>query len=302
MRLNISEKLGLKISGHKDIDFVDVNIHHDTKLFLDPCLVECCDDVFSQDCSRAISDYFEKLYFVFAEDIQWEALKHFAHLGERNEAKMGYGNGRNGKAKTAEGMRDTLSDLSRFIQSGLPLERAIDIPLLMPRFAEDCMSDMIMNILYKHLSEYTIRQCGMYGIPTARSTKGHHYWNCEEHCWDIYDGESLIVDGEVVLLIPKRFVCQRLHCSTQHFFMSKIAPLIQKRDTVVFDGKEIRPNKQEVKASECRKYGSLLDATREYTVEIPHLLAEYHQDIVKRYEGRCLSDEWLDKYIYSTVA
>ena len=67
---NISYKLGLEISGHNDIDFIDIDFYQDTLLFLDPCLIECCGDEFSQKCSRTISDYFKKLYLVFKENVQ----------------------------------------------------------------------------------------------------------------------------------------------------------------------------------------------------------------------------------------
>ena len=198
-------------------------------------------------------------------------------------------------------MRETLADLSYLIRYGIPIERAIDIALLMPRFAEDCMSDMLMNILYKHFSEYTVSQCRILGIPTTRSNKKRYYWDCEEHSWKLYEGESLMVDGEIIILIPKRYVCPRLYYSTQQFFMSKIAPMLQKRDLIVIDGKEQKPNKRDVKKAECKEHGSLLCAVIEHTRKNPKLLAEYHIDIPHNYSDRCLSDSYLDFLVYGTV-
>lgn len=298
---NISKKLGLNIAGHKDIDFVDINLNHDTTLFIDPCLIECQDDDFSKKCSDTITDYFQKMYSVFEKNVRHDIYLHLSHLGERNEARLGYGNGRNGKAKTAEGMRETLSDLSYLIQNGIPVERAIDIALLMPRFAEDCMSDMLMNILYKLFSEYTVQQCRILGIPTKRSNKKRYYWDCEEHIWKLYEGESLIINGEIIILVPKRYVCTRLYYSTQQFFMSKIAPMLQKRDAIVINGKEKKTNKQDVKKTECREHGSLLCAVIEHTRRNPRLLEEYHIDIPQNYAERCLSDSFLDFLVYGTL-
>ena len=296
---NISRRCGLKITGHKDIDFVDINVRRDTRLFVDPCLIESCGDAFSRECSSTIADYFGKLYAVFERGDRHEIYLHLSHLGERNEARLGYGNGRNGKAKTAEGMMETLSGIKDLIQSGLPMERAIDIPVLTPKFAEDCMSDMLMNILYKHLSEYTIEQCRKHGIPTAHARKNQYYWDGEEHCWKIYEGESLIVDGAVVLLIPKRYVHTRFYYSTGHFFMSKIAPFIQERDATTVAGKQKKPNKKQVRASECQRWGTLLAAALGNAKIRPSVLAEYHLDISKNYVGRRLSDSQLDAILYS---
>ena len=296
---SISKRLGLNVSGHKDIDFVDINLDRDTRLFLDPCLIECGKDALSQACNATIADYFGKLFTVIESGDESAILTHLAHLGERNEARLGYGNGRNGKAKTAYGMKETLSDLNALIQSGIPFTRAIDIPLLMPGFAEDCMSDMLMNILYKHLSEYTIEQCRKYGYPTTRASKRRYYWNGQEHKWAVYEGESLVVDGEVVLLIPKVYVCKRFYYSTAHFFLSKIAPMLQLRDKSVVNGKDIKPNKQIVRRNECILHGTLLQATRAHVKINQRLLVEYHQDIPGSYSGRCLSNEELDWFVYN---
>lgn len=295
---NISKKLGLNISGHQDIDFIDINLDQDTKLFLDPCLIECCEDDLSVQCNRTISDFFDGLYRAYKEGNQNNIRSHLTHVGERNEARLGYGTGLNGKAKTTEGMMETLADLKRLIQSGISLERAIDIPLFMPRFAEDCMSDMLMNILYKHFSEYTVEQCRKYGIPTASSTEQRHYWDSEEHCWKRYEGESLIVEGKIILLIPKRYICTRLYYSTGHFFMSQIAPKLQKRDAVIIDGKEKKPNKKEIKTLECGRHGSLLGAARENAITFPWVLTDYHLKMAENYSDRCLSDEELDYRVY----
>ena len=297
---HISTKMGLNISGHKDIDFIDVNHKRDTKLFLDPCLIECCDDHFSVQCNHTIADFFDGLYGAYKEGDQHKIYMHLLYVGERNEAKLGYGTGLNGKAKTTEGMMETLADLKHLIQSGISLERAIDIPLLTPRFAEDCMSDMLMNILYKHFSEYTLEQCRKYGVPTVRSTEERYYWDSEEHCWKCYDGESLMVDGKIILLIPKRYICTRLYYSTGHFFMSQIAPHLQRRDTIVVDGKEQKPSKKDIRKFECQKHGSILSATCENAQLFPWVLSDYHFEMSRNYSDRCLSDEELDRIVYYT--
>ena len=299
VKCHFSEKFDLKISGHSDIDFIDIDLNNDTALFIDPCHIESQSDAFSKSCATTVTDYFNMMYSVFESSNRDAILEHLSHLGERNEARLGYGNGTNGKAKTPEGMAETLSDFILLVKSGFPIEKPIDIPLLMPRFAEDCMSDMLMNILYKQFSEYTLEQCRIYGLPTTRSKKKRYYWDSQEHRWKIYEGESLVVDGQIIILVPKRYICTRLYCSTEQFFMFKIAPMLQKRDAVVINGKEKKPNKQDVKKSECKKYGSLLCAVIEHTRRNPRLLAEYHLDIPQNYSERCLSDGLLDHLVYS---
>ena len=44
--MNISQKFNIKITGHKDITFIDVDETHDTKLYLDPYVIQALQDDF----------------------------------------------------------------------------------------------------------------------------------------------------------------------------------------------------------------------------------------------------------------
>lgn len=298
-RTHVSQRLALPIKRHSDIDFVDVAVNDDTQLFVDACLIEICKDTFSLHCQQVIQDYFECLCQTFKESRY--NLDILYHLGERNEARLGYGSGTNGKAKTPEGMSDTLSDLHVLIASGIPLDGLIDIPVMMPRFAEDCMSDMLINILYKPFSEFTLAQCEKYGIPSEHAKTPRHYWDEATHTWKVYEGESLIIDGKVILLIPKRYVTPRFLYSTSHFFMSKIAIILQKERTYVLSGKRVVPSKAEIRKGECQTFGSMVNATRHHTQKIPNLLFDYHQRLKVEYQDRAMSDKELDKQVYGLL-
>lgn len=293
---HISKIFNLPIKGHSDIDFVDIDVNTDTQLFIDPCLIEAKDDAFSLRCQQIIQDYFECLYNVYRQKRYNPDFLN--HLGERNEARLGYGSGTNGKAKTPQGMDDTLSGLHDLIIRGIPVEGVIDIPLMMPRFAEDCMSDMLVNVLYKQLSEFTLEQCQKHNIPTETINTPRYYWDENLRSWNIYQGKGLVIDGKVILLIPKAFVSIRFGYSTSQFFMSQIATILQKERTSVFDGKEVTPRKADIKKDECRIHGSVIEATRIYAREMPHLLSEYHRNIKSKYQNRSLSDDELDKLVY----
>lgn len=298
---HISTQLGLNVSGHADIDFVDIKINGDTELFIDPCLIQTHYDEFSIQCHQIVQDYFSHLYKVYKNsDHGLEIFMHLGHLGERNEARLGYGTGRNGKAKTAKGMHDTLRGLHDLIINGIPMENAIDIPLMMPRFAEDCTSDMLVNILYKQLSEFTIHQCSKMGVQISPIKKKRHFWDHERHCWAVYEGNCLMVNDDVILLVPKNFVCKSFYYSTSQFFMSQIASMIQKERTQFINGKEILPRKVDIRSNELKEYGSLLNATRVHAQRNPALLEHYHLNLTAKYSERAMTDEELDCEVYGT--
>ena len=159
MRKNLTKTLNIKASGHKDIDFVDVSLVSDTKLFIDPCLIETDNSKWSQNACKTMNGFFDVLYSNFTPPTNYSNLYElFQHSRERNEARLGYGNGDNGKGNTAAGMIKILADVPHLIESGIKMTAPIDLPLFVVGFAEDGMSDMLINVLYKELTEFTVQQ------------------------------------------------------------------------------------------------------------------------------------------------
>ena len=44
--IHISEKFNLKINGHEDINFIDIDEREDVKLFIDPYVIQALPDEF----------------------------------------------------------------------------------------------------------------------------------------------------------------------------------------------------------------------------------------------------------------
>jgi hypothetical protein len=298
LKFHISNSFNLSITGHADIDFVDVARNDDTQLFIDPCLIEVGEDALSFRCQQVIQDYFEHLCLAYKE--KQHNSEFLYHLGERNEARLGYGTGINGKAKTPSGMDETLNGLHDLIVRGIPLGGIIDIPLMMPRFAEDCMSDMLINVLYKQLSEFTLGQCAKYCIKTEPIKVHRHFWDDTKHSWSLYTGDCLVLDGDMILLVPKKYVSTRFYYSTSRFFMGKIATVLQKQRTSILNGKEVAPRKEDIRKAECKAFGSMIEATREHTKKMPHMLDDYHRNLKSEYKDRAMSDTELDNQVYGT--
>ena len=106
--MHISAHLGLP-PGHSHFPFVDITTRSDTRLFLDPCLIERSQDDFSRYAAALISDFEDKLYWDMRHG-HWGCTAVFDEAHEINDTKLGYGTGYNGKGKTPHGMRDSLRD------------------------------------------------------------------------------------------------------------------------------------------------------------------------------------------------
>ena len=65
--IHISEKFNLKINGHEDINFIDIDEREDVKLFIDPYVIQALPDEFCISARKSIDTFFQE---VFRADIQ----------------------------------------------------------------------------------------------------------------------------------------------------------------------------------------------------------------------------------------
>lgn len=297
--MKISEYFKLP-AGHSNFDFVDIDTTYDTELFIDPCLIETIDDTFCKKCQDVINDYFDSFYNLYRNKCSYaEKIKMFSHAHEINATKLGYGSGNNGKAKTAQGMIETFDGISILVEQNVPLKKAIDLPLFIRDFAEDCLSDMLTNILFKELSEYTLRQCEIYSIPVKDITDTFHYWDSSLHKWTLYNGKGLYIGGKLILLVPKYIVRHTYYYNTEQYFRSVILAKKQQEQTTVDNtGKEYAPTKKSIRETLIKTNGDVLTVSERETIVDPLLLDKYHNSVGVAYSNRGLSDTELDNWTY----
>ena len=196
-------------------------------------------------------------------------------------------------------MIKTFQPLQKLIDSNIPLSKAIDLPIFIRDFAEDCLSDMLTNILFLELSNYTIEQCNKYSIPLSTIPKKYHYWDNNIHGWKPYEGKGLLIDGIPLLLVPKHIVRHCFYYNTDQYFRSIILERIQAEQTFYnTDGKEIKPSKRSLKESLLKSHSDILEISEKETIKCPQLLDNHHEKIKVSYTSRGLTDEELDYWIY----
>ncbi len=296
--MNVSDffKIG---KGHANMDFVDVYVNGDVALFIDPCLIETVSDDFCKNAKIVLVDYFDAFYKLYHTKATYQ-VKHdfFSHAHELNYTKLGYGNGNNGKAKTAEGMIDTFSDVERLMDKKIDMCHAIDLPIFIENFAEDCMSDMITNILFKNLNEFTIQQCKKYGVQTQKSDNEHYYWDVSSHNWEKYQGEYLVIDKKIIVLVPKNIVRNKYFYSAGQYFSSVIVERARE-EKAMYDakGKKIPPQKGSIEKELLENVNKKQAIVRE-TAEHPDCLKRYHNQMGSAYQSKNMDDKALDEFIY----
>ena len=298
---NISDHL-LKVHSpkHEEISFVNTKVNSDTTLFIDPVLIEIGTSNFCNRAKKVLKDFFDQFYNAYyITNNSADKIQLFSHAREVNDSHLGYAK-RYGHGNTEDGLIEIFKGVEDYI--GNNITRLFELVLYVPGFAEDGMSDLLTNVLYKELSEFTLSECKQNNVITKKSSSERYYWDTEIHNWKKYEGESLVLDNEIFLLIPKEIVQQRYRFTCDNYLRSVIVENIC-QDAAVYDEKtkkEIRPPKDSVRERLIKENGTLFETIKKFSLNNEKLLAEYQRIVDNKYKTLILSNEELDSIIYKS--
>ncbi|OEH54085.1 hypothetical protein AQ616_09975 [Oceanobacillus sp. E9] len=206
--MRISEYFSLGVSQN-GLDFVDVNFTKDVELFIDPCWIHTNDDEWCIDASETITDFFNHILELYENGNDQEARELFDYAHEPNEICFGLSSSQpEGTGASREMLSELFDDIreNNMIENGL-IQRLEDVHVFVDGFGQDRLSDLVTNIIRKHLVDFTIYQCGLWGIETNTEERQlAHYWNRENHTWEECNESPLVIDGKDILLVPKSIV------------------------------------------------------------------------------------------------
>lgn len=215
---NFSDYFELDIKGHRELEFIDVPIDTDVKLFLDPGLIEAGDDEFSKRCTAVIKSFFESVFQACRDGNYSVLAKLLSHSSEPNETHLG--NSVDLPRGRGASEQILLNVFIGLIEQGLFEREAVlhpcDVYVLAPNFDKDRMSDLLTNLLRGLLSEFTEEQCVNHGIPLNGTREGY-YWDSESRQWRIGRWLSPVVNQKYIMLVPKTFVSRSYHFGTSSY-------------------------------------------------------------------------------------
>ena len=223
--MKISEKLHLNKTQF-ELDFVDIDIDTDLPLFIDSNQIRKYDSEFNAKLSDTMDSFFTYLLNTLSNGMDEKAKYLCSHLSEINETHLGLSKGiSQGKGvgpisaiKIFEGLKN-----SQAIENGV-LENIEDLRVLVHGFDKDMLSDMLTNILKKHLLDYTIEQCKLLNIELTQNVPSGYFWNEKTCQWENEYTNRLVIDNMPILLVPKKIVNFSLNGSSgqyrQHFVLN----------------------------------------------------------------------------------
>lgn len=298
MKKYVSDYLNKGIKGHSNYKFVDVIVNDDNLLFIDPILIEISEDQWSKEAKILIQSFFDAFFEAYSEKDEIKKTKLLSHAGEQNGTRLGYGRGDNGKGNTAEGLLDIFAPLENLIQEIPTMEKAEDLPLLIPGFAEDGLSDLLINILHVQLNAFTMQQIHKYGLK-SNGNACFWSWDKEKVCWTLVKKPSFYIDGQELLLVPKQIVRKKYLFSTSQYFNRIILERIREKGGYM-DGDKPISKKEIIKVKRFSGEHWQYDESVSYTKKNNDALDEYHKKLPIFYfeNGNSMQDDKLDQLIY----
>lgn len=316
--MTISEKIKLNIQGHRDIDFIDIDEIMDTKLFIDPYVIQALPDNFCKESNKVIKSFFSEVFKACKEDDTYRLRQLLEHGSEPNETNLGmksvsdFGKG----TSTDELVKLFYSFYKTVIKNSYYETNPLVICMYIRRFKYDKMSDLITNIIRHLLYQFTIQQCYKWNMPLAEKESFiGYYWDHISLGWKKLYGKKFIVEEKSLLLVPKLIVRNRyvvdVECYIQQYILKDIQNWHLKENSELCITKEnakghkyiVPPTikdlyKREVYGNVHKgyalKYSSINKASEEAFV----------QDILKRINTGygSLSDIQLDEIVYRKYA
>jgi len=274
-------KLG---KSQAELDFVDVNVNGDTRLFIDPYALSRRRDRWSYEAHKTLTEFFERVVFAIRDGKDDEAMELLQYLQEPNETRLGLSRGKPQGAGIGDFQADALFDAlksSSAVQTGL-IESLEECELMIEGIGWDKISDLATNVIRLHLVEYTREQCALHGIPTHNQPLPAYY-DRESGNWVEDYHEIPFAGSGPLVLVPKIIARYKGACNVGSYYNHYVLDFLQAQllsagaslVRTLKNGRRVVTKKDLKERFPCTKRFLF-----EFSKEHPGVLAEYRSALV----------------------
>jgi hypothetical protein len=265
------------------LDFVDVDIRDDLRLFVDPRALRLLPSDWAAECVALIQNFFRHVIHEIQDGHNDEAEGLLATLREPNEVHLGLSQGRSRGTALGDGSAHEVWQAlrtSEAVQSGL-LEDLEDTILMVPGISSDRVSDIAINLIREPLIHYTQAQAALHGIPLTDGVDSGPLWNPAQHHWHSRYTQLPITTEGKLLFVPKSIVRRKMAYDEDEYYRHYILEHLRR---VELDANSAlvellkNGNRRVTKKALIEKYGRGKDVVVNQTLQNPHLLQQYRTD------------------------
>lgn len=268
-----------------ELDFVDVRLHTDNPLFVDPFAISQRLDHWSLDCHQMVTGFFQRVIDAIRSGENSAALELLSHLREPNETRLGLSKGRPQGAGVgrlqAERLHLALKESSA-VKTGF-ITSLEECELMVEGISADKISDITTNIIRGQLVSYTGDQCNLHGIPTE-NVPLPPIFDPQAMRWVSQYVSVPVIAGRPLLLVPKAIV--RYDASYEHPRYYRHHVLNYLRAEALEAGSSLvrtLKNKTKVvyKKELAQKYPLSKEFLFRFSKDHPEVLKKYRNDLAK---------------------
>lgn len=268
------------------LDFVDVDIEHDTRVFVSPRALTLMQTDWGDGCVSLIQNFFETVLKLIKDGKNADAETLLQELREPNETHLGMSQGKSrGRALGNESAHDVWRALSQSTaaKSGL-IQDLEDTVLLIHGISVDIVSDITTNIIRGPLIEYTQEQARQLGIPLTQGVPSGPMWHPGRREWITDFVELPITKTGKLLLVPKAIVRRTSLYDMQYYYRHYMLEHMQREELKAGSAlvKMLKKGPKVHKKDLIEKYGGDKKAVIEQTLKRPDVLDEYRREMGKR--------------------
>jgi hypothetical protein len=266
------------------LDFVDVDIHGDLRVYVDPRALRLLPTTWGAECVSLIQDFFQHVLRLIRAGQHQQARTLLARLREPNEVHLGLSRERARGSGLGDGTaHEVWEGLSRSeaVETGL-LEDLEDTILMVPGIADDRVSDISVNLMRGPLIRYTQEMAEYHGVPLVADVDSGPLWDPMEKEWYSEFVSLPMTPAGKLLLVPKGIVRHRMTYDLEEYYRHYLLEYLQDLELnnpnselveLLRDGR-----RRVTKKALVKKYGrGKLVVVRE-TREHPDILRRYRRD------------------------
>jgi hypothetical protein len=211
------------------LEFVDVDIRADTRVYVDPRALRSIDSDWANECVSLLQSFFSAVLDAIQSGKHERALGLLASLSEPNETRLGLSVGRaQGRGMGRDLARVTWEALrtSRAVSTGL-LEDLEDTILFIEGIGFDIISDVTTNIIRRPLVRFTGDVCSYYGIPLTSGVASGRLWDHRRRAWTQEFVSLPVTEHGPLLLVPKSIVRRSTTFNPGEYYNHYVLPFLQ---------------------------------------------------------------------------
>ncbi len=287
-----SQAFGLGKSQH-ELDFVDVSLLRDNRLFLDPFGVAQELDRWSRDAAATVGMFFQQVVDDIRGGHEESARQLLLNLREPNETRLGYSRNRPQGAGIGD---EQAGDIFEALRTSAAVREGFitaleECELMIPGISHDKISDLTTNILRGHLVEYTGAQCELHGVP-LQNVPIDPIFNTETMQWEDRYVDLPMWQNRPIVLVPKSAVRYTPAYEHGRYYQHYVLNFLKARELnnphsalvrVIRNSRKKTARRVVLKKDLAALYPRAKEFLFEFSRDNPHVLREYKDDL-KRME------------------